>query len=59
MTKSIRIILSVLIIIVGWVLAGIGFTTTMGHPVNTILFLAGIGLFIGGIVSVAISANRK
>jgi predicted phage tail protein len=59
MTKSVQMILSVLIIIVGWLLAGIGFTTTIGHPKNTMLFLAGIGLFIGGIEGVAISANRK
>lgn len=46
-------------IIVGWLGLGFGFTTTLGHPISTILFLGGLALFIAGIVLFIVGANTK
>jgi hypothetical protein len=53
MTRPIKIGISLLIVVVGWLMIGFGYTTTVGHPISTILFLSGIGLFIGGIIAAA------
>jgi Na+/melibiose symporter-like transporter len=58
MTRPIKIGISLLTVVAGWLLTGVGFTTTAGHPTSTILFLLGIGLFIGGIIA-AINWVRK
>lgn len=59
MTKPIGIGLSLLIVIMGWLMIGFGYTTTLGHPVNTILFLLGIGVFMGGIVAALIWKRKR
>jgi hypothetical protein len=59
MTRPIRIGLSLLTVIMGWLMIGIGYTTTVGHPISTILFLVGIGLFIGGIVAAATWGRKR
>jgi hypothetical protein len=49
----------VLLIIIGWLLCGFGFTTTMGHPLSTICFLSGLGFFLGGLIFLGINWIRK
>ena len=58
MTRKVKIGISLLTVIGGWFLTGVGYTTTVGHPTSTTLFVLGIGLFIGGIVA-AITWGRK
>jgi hypothetical protein len=50
MTKTSKIILSITSIILGWFLCGFGFTTSIEHPLNTVCFLSGVGLFLVGSV---------
>jgi hypothetical protein len=58
MTRPFKIGLSLLAAVLGWLSIGIGYTTTMGHPTNTILFLSGMVMFPGGIIA-AITWGRK
>jgi len=59
MTKNSKVMLSITSIIVGWLLCGFGYTTTIGHPFSTICFLTGIGLSIGGLIFLIVNLNRK
>jgi len=59
MTKNSKVILSISSVIVGWLLCGFGFTTTIGHPLSTICFLTGIGLSLGGLVFLIVNLKRK
>jgi len=59
MTKNSKVILSITSIIIGWLLCGFGFTTTIGHPLSTICFLTGIGLSLGGLIFLIVTLNRK
>jgi len=59
MTKNSKVILSITSIIVGWLMCGFGFTTTIGHPLSTICLLTGIGLSISGIIFLNKILNRK
>lgn len=59
MDKRLRnIILSLLLIPLGILLIGIGYTMKMGHPVNTFVFLSGIVLVIFGVVFFIINALK-
>ena len=58
MTKTQKILLSIFAIILGWLLSGIGYSTKLGHPIiNTICFLLGFALFIGGFIFFIVLAN--
>jgi hypothetical protein len=57
MAKSIRIGISLLAVVIGWLMIGFGYTTTIGHPTSTILFLLGIGLSIAGIIAAVLYAR--
>lgn len=46
-------------IVLGLLSGGFGFTTKLGHPISTILFVGGLSLFITGIVLFIIGANTK
>jgi len=59
MSKKSKVIFSITSIIVGWLLGGFGYTTTIGHPLSTICFLAGIGLSLGGLIFLIVNLNRK
>lgn len=59
MTKTSKIVISITSIIFGWLLSGFGFTTTSGHPLSTICFLFGIGLFLGGLIFLIANLIRK
>jgi hypothetical protein len=60
MKRAIKILTSLITIVLGWLLIGIGFTTKLGHPINTTLFLLGIGLFfIGSILFLKIAIFDK
>jgi hypothetical protein len=37
---------TIILIITGWLMIGIGYTTKIGHPFSAVLFLGGIILFI-------------
>jgi len=55
----IKNILRLLLIILGWFIGGIGFTMEVRHPINTIVFLVGIGLILYGVVTLIASLNSK
>jgi lipid-A-disaccharide synthase-like uncharacterized protein len=48
LSKKNKSILYFLIIVLGGLLAGIGYAIKVEHPVNTICFISGITLFIAG-----------
>ncbi|SDM63206.1 hypothetical protein SAMN04488084_11019 [Pedobacter antarcticus] len=50
MKKTFKL-LGIVLMIGGWLCLGIGFTTKMAHPINTIIFVGGlIMLFVGVII---------
>ena len=55
MNKTLKIIMSIITIIVGWLLAGIGYTIKVGHPTNTIILLFGLACFFIGFLWLIIS----
>ena len=59
MTKSIKIVISIMIIIIGWILDAFAFTTKIGHPISTIALLLGLGLFFGGLIYLIITIKNK
>ncbi|WP_310558846.1 hypothetical protein [Flavobacterium sp.] len=50
MNNKTKLLLSLLTLIFGWLLMGIGYTIKLGHPINTICFLLGFVLIIVGVV---------
>ena len=48
MTKRIKIVISVIMIILGWVLNACAWTFKIISPINTICLLFGLVFFIGG-----------
>jgi len=50
MNKKYKILLPVLIIILGWVMIGIGFTIKTDPLINTSLFLSGLVVLIFGLI---------
>lgn len=59
MTKIKRILLSIGITIFGWILGGLGWTTNLGHPINTIFFLLGLGFMCTGLAFIVLTINKK
>lgn len=55
MSRTLKIITSIITIILSWLLTGIGYTIKIGHPTNTILILLGIACFISGCLWLIIS----
>lgn len=53
-----NLIFSLLLIPIGILLIGIGFTMKIGHPVNTIVFLLGFLVVILGGISFIINAFK-
>lgn len=50
MKKQYKVLLSIVPMFCGWLLAGFGFTTKMGHPISTICFSLGMCVsFLGAI----------
>jgi|GEM_PF-7132314 len=45
-----RILTAILLIATGWFLNAWAWTTSLGHPYNTIMLVAGIGGIIAGII---------
>jgi len=58
MTRTLKILLSISIIIIGWILNAFAWTTTVGHPISTVALFLGIGLFVGGIVSLIVTIKK-
>lgn len=54
-----KLILFLIIIILGWILSGFGFTTKLGHPISTICFLLGFVILIIGIIFFIKSVKEK
>jgi len=50
MKNNIKLLLSLLTIIIGWLMGGFGFTTKLGHPISTICFFLGLALILTGII---------
>ncbi len=59
MSKNNKILLTIGSIIFGWVMAGFGFTTKLGHPISSICFISGFILLIFGIVFMIITIKEK
>ncbi|MBA4275218.1 MAG: hypothetical protein C0430_00440 [Flavobacterium sp.] len=59
MKNNTKLLLSLLIMIVGWLMSGFGFTTKLGHPISTICFLLGFTLTIIGIIFFIIIIKEK
>ena len=59
MTKTLKIIISILAIIFGWILNAFAFTTDIGHPVSTIALFIGLGLSVSGLIYLIITINNK
>ncbi|MBQ4804540.1 hypothetical protein J8L88_16890 [Aquimarina sp. MMG015] len=58
MKRTHKILSSILLVIIGWLMIGVGFTMKMGHPVNTFLLLFGILAFIVGAIWFIICIKR-
>ena len=43
----------------GWLMIGIGYTTKIGHPTNTALFLLGIICFLFALIQFIISIKQN
>jgi cytochrome c biogenesis protein CcdA len=52
--RNIFKILGITLMIGGWLCAGIGFTTTMPHPINTIMFVGGLIMVVIGVIMLGI-----
>jgi len=59
MNRKSKIFISILLIITGWLLVGIGFTIKTGHPINTALFILGLLTFFGGFIWLIVSIKSK
>jgi hypothetical protein len=59
MTKGIRILISISMIILGWTLNAIAWTTMDGPTISSMCLLLGLGLFIGGTVYLIKNLNGK
>ena len=58
MTRTHKILLCILAIILGWFLLGFGYGNTLGNPnISTISFLLGFALCLGGFIAIIIFAN--
>ena len=55
MTKTLKIVISIICLISGWLMIGIGYTTKISHPTSTVLFLLGITCFFIGCIWVIVS----
>ncbi|WP_289045369.1 hypothetical protein [uncultured Olleya sp.] len=59
MSRISKIGASIITLISGWLMIGIGYTTKMGHPISTVLFLSGIVFCIIGFIWFIISITSK
>ena len=50
MNKRVKTGISIIMLISGWLMIGIGYTTKMGHPINTFLFISGIIVCLIGFI---------
>jgi hypothetical protein len=50
MIKIKKILLSLIILVTGWLALGFAFTTKLGPLISTSALFLGIGLFIGGVI---------
>ena len=51
--------IAIISIIIGWLMIGIGYTTKIGHPTNTALFILGIICFLFGLIKFFISIKQN
>jgi len=49
-TRTIKILSSISLVIIGVFLCGFGFTTVLGHSISTICLFLGLGLILLGFV---------
>ncbi len=59
MIKKTKILISIGMIILGWILNAIAFTTTNGPTINSISLLLGLGFFISGLIFLIINLIGK
>jgi len=59
MTKSNRVILSIICIVSGWFINAFAWTTKSGPSVSTISLLVGVGLFVGGIIYLIVALTQR
>ena len=51
--------IAIIPIVIGWLMIGIGYTTKIGHPINTTLFILGIICFLFGLIKFIISIKQN
>nr|WP_315257549.1 hypothetical protein [uncultured Flavobacterium sp.] len=59
MKKHSKLLLCLLIMIIGWLMGGFGYTTKLGHPISTICFLSGPALSFIGLILFIITIKEK
>jgi len=57
--KRSDVLLPIFMVIIGWFLGGFGFTTKLGHPINTICFCLGLGLSFFGFILFIVRLKNK
>ncbi len=55
MSRNYKILIIAIIIIIGWIGLGIGFTIPCPHPFNTLIFLSGLLSIIIGVALLIIN----
>ena len=59
MSKPIKVILCICAIILGWVVDAFAFTTTFDQTIRSVALVAGILLFLGGIIFLIVVLNSR
>lgn len=59
MIRKTKILISIGMIILGWVLNAIAWTTTNGPIISSSCLLLGLGLFIGGLILLIVNLTEK
>ncbi|CAM1369381.1 conserved hypothetical protein [Tenacibaculum sediminilitoris] len=57
--RNYKIFISLLIIIISWLMIGIGYTSKYGSIINTVLFFGGIIFSFFGFIMFLLSVNIK
>lgn len=59
MTKSVKIIIAICMIIFGWVLNAYAWTSAPGPTINTLCLILGLGLMGGGLTLILIILTKN
>jgi hypothetical protein len=59
MTRKNTVLVSIALIIIGWLLNAFAWTTKMGHPISTICLFLGLGFIFVGLIFFILSLTKK